>query len=64
MSGNVWEWCWDFVHEPQSSKHRIRGGRWYDDAVYCEVSNRESDLDQDYRGSTAFGFRLARNAGN
>ena len=72
MSGNVWEWCYDWSDtiltgsetDPvgtASGSYRVsRGGSWYSDACYCAVSNRSyshpSNCD-DY-----LGFRVVRNA--
>jgi len=55
MSGNVWEWCWDWfsssyysvspVNNPtgptSGTYHSLRGGDWNDN-TYCRVSNRNS----------------------
>ncbi len=66
MSGNVWEWCWDYyqstisstpVTGPKSGSDRmIRGGRWGSAAQQCEVSYRY--YEKPYVRNDRFGFRL------
>jgi len=69
MSGNVWEWCFDWygdiaantVTDPQgavSDSDRVRrGGCWGNDAYYCTVGRRNF-ISPDGR-SYVQGFRLA-----
>ena len=71
MSGNVFEWCWDWtgnydsadVTDPigASGSYRIkRGGSWASSAVGCSVTNRDNS-DPSGRNN-GIGFRVVRNA--
>ena len=74
MTGNVWEWCWDWheesyyssspesdPHGPASGSERVmRGGSWESIANSCRVANRSP-----YKPSYEYyflGFRLVRAA--
>ena len=61
MSGNVWEWCFDWHPSRVGSARVIRGGGWNDYANDCRVSDRISDAPSNVYSSS--GFRLARLAG-
>ena len=69
MSGNVWEWCWDWwassITEATpsggatSGSGRVsRGGSWYEYAGICTVSYRNDDRPSLRSGN--LGFRLVR----
>jgi formylglycine-generating enzyme required for sulfatase activity len=73
MSGNVWEWCWDWhlnyytssdvtnPHGATSGSERIlRGGSWDYEAPHCRVSNR--GYNNPYFRYSGFGFRVACSA--
>lgn len=69
MSGNVWEWCWDWKGSysgedhtdprgPSSGSVRVRrGGCWYFHDKYARISFRRRDP---ARRATNLGFRLMR----
>jgi formylglycine-generating enzyme required for sulfatase activity len=70
MSGNVFEWCWNWdnstfpaatpsgVDSPSTGSGRIlRGGNWHDAAAYCRVSRRDSY--SPVSQTVNYGFRVA-----
>ncbi len=72
MSGNVWEFCYDwkgnympYYHiDPKGSttgKNKvIRGGDWYYEADFCRVTNRHSCLPKDTYNTVGFRVALAK----
>ena len=71
MSGNVYEWCYDWYGTVSSTtadtgassgSGRVqRGGSWYTDDSYCRVSDRNLNYpDLRYRGCC--GFRVVRSS--
>jgi formylglycine-generating enzyme required for sulfatase activity len=71
MSGNVWEWCWDWIDTTyptgalsdyrgaaSGTCHVIRGASWDESASSCTVAYRLGD-DPDYQYNL-YGFRVAR----
>ena len=71
MSGNVWEWCWDWYGSisastlsagASSGSGRVfRGGGWGNDAPRCSVASQHSDFPY-YRNDGGVGFRVVRSA--
>ncbi len=72
MSGNVWEWCWDWygaytsvsqtnpVGASSGSSRVVRGGGWIHNNLFCRVSNRLINLSNGW-SYYYIGFRVVEN---
>jgi len=70
MSGNVWEWCWDWngsysseaqtdpTGMPSGAFRILRGGSWFNPARGIRPEYRDNDIPEVQSGT--LGFRLAR----
>lgn len=72
MSGNVYEWCWDWISDyssgnnanpsgPENGNYRVgRGGSWYSTDYYCRVEDRSSSEPENYNDNLGFRVVLSK----
>ena len=61
MSGNIYEWCIEFIVPSLRNRATVRGGSWVNNGSDCTV-NAYYPYGTPYERATFLGFRLARNA--
>ena len=74
MTGNVWEWCWDWKGSYSSNSQTnpkgassgsgrvVRGGSWRNGTDYCRVAYRDCNYPVSSFSSRSMGFRVARSS--
>jgi formylglycine-generating enzyme required for sulfatase activity len=62
MSGNVREWCWDWLAEGEGASRALRGGGWRSDASACAVGAAPQGASPEISADDA-GFRPVRGPG-
>ena len=58
MSGNVWEWCFDWSGDPGNSNRVTRGGSWDNFATSLQVGGVNNEVP--YYANEYLGFRFVR----
>jgi formylglycine-generating enzyme required for sulfatase activity len=62
MTGNAWEWCWEWSPAAPNAHRMIRGGAWSYSADYARSASGLNNVYPEYTSFTQ-GFRCVMTKG-